>query len=158
MRKILEARLPKIHANVVVFNGHIHNYERFERQGVEYVVTGGGGADPYPVLFRGAGDLYRDTGFPVYHYLVLDVANHKLHAVMWKVKDPDAGTLEVGDEGRVHHDAGRTRVLRTERARHQAARHSSRDCTKIVRPRFTGRRQHSQKQNPGHPTCASTTL
>lgn len=95
LRQILEARLPKIRARVIVFNGHIHNYERFERRNVEYVVTGGGGAVPYPVLFRGEGDLYRDAGFPVYHYLVLDVANHKLHAVMWKVKNPDAGTLEA---------------------------------------------------------------
>jgi hypothetical protein len=94
LRGILEERLPRIHAKVLVFNGHIHNYERFERQGVEYVVTGGGGAVPYPVLFRGAGDLYRDTGFPVYHYLTIDIENHQLHAVMWKVKDPDAPTME----------------------------------------------------------------
>jgi len=95
LREILETRLPKIRAKVVVFNGHIHNYERFERRGVEYVVTGGGGAVPYPVLLRGGGDLYHDAAFPVYHYLVVEVANHKLHAVMWKVKDPDAEALEV---------------------------------------------------------------
>jgi hypothetical protein len=94
LRTMLEARLTRIHAKVVVFNGHIHNYERFERGGVEYVITGGGGAEPYPVLFRGAADLYRDIGFPVYHYLVVDVVNHTLHAVMWKVKDPEAPTLE----------------------------------------------------------------
>lgn len=95
LRGMLEARLESIRARVIVFNGHLHNYERFERKGVEYVVTGGGGALPYHVLFRGDGDLYRDTGFPVYHYLTVDVANHQLHAVMWKVKDPDAATLEV---------------------------------------------------------------
>jgi hypothetical protein len=94
LRELLEARLARIHAKVIVFNGHIHNYERFERKGVEYVITGGGGAAPYPVLFRGANDLYRDLGFPVYHYLTVDVANHQLHAVMWKVKDPEARTLE----------------------------------------------------------------
>ncbi len=94
LRTMLEARLGKIHAKVIVFNGHIHNYERFERNGVEYVITGGGGAVPYPVLFRGGGDLYRDPGFPVYHYLTVDISNHQLHAVMWKVKDPEAGTLE----------------------------------------------------------------
>lgn len=95
LRQMLETRLAKIHARVIVLNGHIHNYERFERGGVAYVVTGGGGAVPYPVLFRGGGDLYRDTGFPVYHYLAVDVADHTLHAVMWKVKDPDAETLQV---------------------------------------------------------------
>jgi hypothetical protein len=92
---MLEARLEHIQAKVIVFNGHLHNYERFERKGVQYVITGGGGALPYPILFRGDADLYRDPGFPVYHYLTVDVANHQLHAVMWKVKDPDAGTLEV---------------------------------------------------------------
>ena len=57
VRGILEAHVAKMHAKVVVFSGHIHNYERFERHGVEYVVTGGGGAVPYPILFRGSHDL-----------------------------------------------------------------------------------------------------
>lgn len=95
LRNILETRLSKIHARVIVFNGHIHNYERFVRNGVDYVVTGGGGAEPYPLLFRGRGDLYQDTGFPVYHYLTLEVANRQVRAVMWKVKDPDATTFSV---------------------------------------------------------------
>lgn len=95
LREMLEARLPKIHAQVVVFNGHIHNYERFEQKGVEYVITGGGGAEPYPILFRGDADLYKDTAFPVYHYLTLDLANGQLTATMWKVKDPDAPSLSV---------------------------------------------------------------
>ncbi len=94
-RDILEARLDRIHAKVVVINGHIHNYERFERRGVEYVVSGGGGAEPYPILFRGRADLYQDSGFPVYNFLTLDIAEHQLHAVMWKVKNPDAPDLSV---------------------------------------------------------------
>lgn len=95
LRHLLEIHLFKMHAKVIVFTGHIHNYERFERNGVEYVTSGGGGAEPYPLVFRGAADLYRDTGFPVYHYLTLDYRDGKLHAVMWKVKDPDAETLSV---------------------------------------------------------------
>jgi acid phosphatase type 7 len=95
LRHLLEIHLHKMHAKVIVFNGHIHNYERFERNGVEYVTSGGGGAEPYPLLFRGSADLYRDTGFPVYHYLTLDYSDGKLHAVMWKVKDPSAETLSV---------------------------------------------------------------
>jgi hypothetical protein len=95
LRHLLEIHLYKMHARIIVFNGHIHNYERFERNGVEYVTSGGGGAEPYPLLFRGSDDLYRDPGFPVYHYLTLDYSNGKLHAVMWKVKDPDAATLSV---------------------------------------------------------------
>ena len=95
LRHLLEIHLHKMHAKVVVFNGHIHNYERFERNGVEYVTSGGGGAEPYPLLFRGSDDLYRDPGFPVYHYVTLDYRSGKLHAVMWKVKNPDAEQLSV---------------------------------------------------------------
>ena len=95
LRNILEAHLAKLRARVVVFNGHIHNYERFVRNGVEYVITGGGGAEPYPLLFRGRADLYRDPGFPVYNYLTVEVSKRELHAVMWKVKDPKAAELGV---------------------------------------------------------------
>jgi acid phosphatase type 7 len=95
LRNILEAHLDNIRAKVIVFNGHIHNYERFERKGVQYVVTGGGGAEPYPLLFRGRSDLYQDTAFPVYHYLTIEVVDHQFHAVMWKVKNPDDPTLSV---------------------------------------------------------------
>lgn len=99
-RKVLEAHLDKLRARVLVFNGHIHNYERFESRGVEYVVTGGGGAEPYPLLVRGAADLYHDhpRGHPVYHYLTLDVSGRTLHATMWRVMDPDAKALAVDAE------------------------------------------------------------
>jgi hypothetical protein len=95
LRNVLEAHLSRMHAKVLVFNGHIHNYERFERHGVEYIVTGGGGAQPYPILFRGSHDLYRDSGFPVYHYLTLEVRDNQLTGTMWKVIDPDAPVLNV---------------------------------------------------------------
>jgi len=94
-RGVLEGHLNRLRAKVVVFNGHIHNYERFERKGVEYVVTGGGGAEPYPVLLRGSEDLYRDTGFPVFNYLTVDITGRQLRATMWKVKDPAADQLSV---------------------------------------------------------------
>lgn len=95
LRHLMEIHLHKIHAKVIVLSGHIHNYERFERNGVEYIISGGGGAEPYPLLFRGSADLYRDTAFPVYHYLTMDYDHGSLRAVMWKVKDPNADTLTV---------------------------------------------------------------
>ena len=95
LRTLLEQHVGRMHAKVVVFNGHIHNYERFEQHGIEYVVTGGGGAAPYPLLFRGVHDLYRDPGYPVFHYLTIEVREHTLHAVMWKVADPAAAELKV---------------------------------------------------------------
>ena len=122
LRGILEARLSRIRAKVVVINGHIHNYERFERRGVEYVVTGGGGAEPYPLLFRGDGDLYRDPAFPVYHYLTIDVANHQLHAVMWKVKDPEADPLTVEAKDQFTITAAAASGPRPPRPDHKATR------------------------------------
>ncbi len=95
LRGVVEDHVGHMHARVLVFNGHIHNYERFERHGVEYIVTGGGGAVPYPILFRGSHDLYRDTGFPVYNYVTLEVKDHQLHGVMWKVIDPEAANMNV---------------------------------------------------------------
>src|ERR1700734_3952223 len=41
------------HAAVVVVGSHIHNYERFLRRDVTYLVSGGGGAKPVPVLRLG---------------------------------------------------------------------------------------------------------
>jgi len=55
-------------ARIVVIAGHIHNYERFEQAGVQYLVSGGGGAKPYEID-RTAADLYQDTDFPNYHYV-----------------------------------------------------------------------------------------
>jgi len=95
LRHLLEIHLYKMHCRVMVLSGHLHTYERFERNGVEYVVSGGGGAEPYPVVIRGASDLYKDDGFPVYHYLTLDYRDHAIHAVMWKVKDPSVAALSV---------------------------------------------------------------
>jgi hypothetical protein len=34
---------------IIVFSGHVHNYERHEHGGVTYFVTGGAGAHAYPI-------------------------------------------------------------------------------------------------------------
>ena len=46
-------------ARFLVASGHIHNYERFLRDDVVYLVSGGGGAVPYEVD-RTPADLYQD--------------------------------------------------------------------------------------------------
>ena len=48
LRELLESEAPKSRAKFIVVNGHIHNYERFERKGITYLISGGGGAKPYP--------------------------------------------------------------------------------------------------------------
>jgi hypothetical protein len=54
----------------VVFSGHVHNYERFEKNGVQYLVSGGGGG-PTRELNRDRPaheDLYRGDRTRPFHY------------------------------------------------------------------------------------------
>ncbi len=73
----------------IVSAGHIHNYERFFRDGTVYLVSGGGGAAPVPVT-RAAGDLYQGAEFPNYHYLKFVLRGKHLNAEMIRVADPAA--------------------------------------------------------------------
>ena len=56
---MLEEKQKQLHARLIVFSGHVHNYERHEHNGVTYFVTGGGGARPY-IIPRAPDDLYKD--------------------------------------------------------------------------------------------------
>jgi hypothetical protein len=84
LAKMLEERQLKTRPHFIVFSGHVHNYERYEHHGVTYIVTGGGGAMPYPVL-RKPGDGYRQPG-PTYHYCVLRVDGAKLELDIMKLE------------------------------------------------------------------------
>jgi len=57
-----------LHARVVVLGSHIHNYERFLRDDVTYLVSGGGGAKPVPVL-RLFGELSRLDTRENFHFI-----------------------------------------------------------------------------------------
>jgi hypothetical protein len=101
LRALLEEEAPKTHAKFVVLNGHIHNYERFERNGITYLISGGGGALPYPVLVRGDEDLYRDPDpkkqppLINFHYLVIQVEGKHAQGTMYRVADPKAPVLSI---------------------------------------------------------------
>jgi acid phosphatase type 7 len=71
MAKTLEARQPKMHARIVVFGSHVHNYERHEHGGITYFVSGGGGAHAYPID-RKPDDPYQSKEIN-YHYLLVEV-------------------------------------------------------------------------------------
>jgi hypothetical protein len=73
----------------IVNAGHIHNYERFFRDGTVYLVSGGGGAAPVPVS-RTDSDLYQGTEYPNYHYLKFVLRGKRLNAEMIRVADPEA--------------------------------------------------------------------
>ncbi len=90
----LEATAKHTSAKIIVIAGHIHNYERFERGGVVYLVSGGGGARPYPVA-RTFGDKYQDTAFPNFHYVKFVSEHGVLKATMYRLDDK--GAFEVKD-------------------------------------------------------------
>jgi len=85
--RLLEEKQRQIRARFVVFNGHVHNYERHEHGGITYFVTGGGGAHAYPIT-RKADDPYRDNGIN-YHYLLVQVDHNHLAVTMNKLELKD---------------------------------------------------------------------
>ncbi len=93
LRSYLEAQAAHFHAKFIVVSGHVHNYERFEHGGISYIVSGGGGAKPYPIFARNPEDLYQDRAFPNFNYLVLMVHGKQADTTMYRVADPKAATL-----------------------------------------------------------------
>jgi hypothetical protein len=95
LRHYLEAQAAASHAKFVIFNGHIHNYERFEMNGITHVISGGGGARPYPIFIRGDEDLYRARTYPNFNYVVITLEGKHADAKMYRVIDPDAAKRSV---------------------------------------------------------------
>ncbi len=71
LAKMLEGRQQNQRARIVVFSGHVHNYERHEHGGVTYFVTGGAGAHAYPIE-RAKDDPFQSKEVN-YHYLQVEV-------------------------------------------------------------------------------------
>lgn len=83
-------------ARFVVIAGHIHNYERFLQDGVVYLVSGGGGAKPYPVD-RTPSDLYQGSGFPNYHYVKFVLQGGVLSGTMYRLSASGAPAWQAKD-------------------------------------------------------------
>jgi len=83
----LEEMQKKLRARIVVFAGHVHNYERHEHGGVTYFVTGGGGAHAYPIT-RSADDPYQSQEVN-YHYLRVDVRGRRIKVTMNRLEMKD---------------------------------------------------------------------
>lgn len=104
----LKQKAPTIHASLIVVAGHIHNYQRFYQDGIVYLVSGGGGAKPYPVA-RTSGDLYQDPSFPNYHCILFRYDGNKLDATMVRLADSSGQgpKWEVKDQFTIPALAGR---------------------------------------------------
>jgi acid phosphatase type 7 len=98
----LEDRQAHAPFRIVMFSGHVHNYERHEHGGVTYFVSGGGGAHAYPIE-RAADDPYQSKEIN-YHYLMVDVGQDALKVTMHRLEltngqavwtEPDSVTIPV---------------------------------------------------------------
>jgi hypothetical protein len=84
LRNYLKVAAAAQSAKIAVVAGHIHNYERFFEDGVMYMVSGGGGATPYPVI-RTPGDLYKSKQFPNYNYVEFVLESDTLRGTMYRL-------------------------------------------------------------------------
>ena len=86
----LAVAAPASRARFIVCAAHIHNYERFQRDNILFLVSGGGGGKPEPVK-RSAADLYQSDDFPNFHYLRFQLTAGQLRGEMVRL-DADAAT------------------------------------------------------------------
>jgi|UPI00037464E1 Calcineurin-like phosphoesterase len=95
LRRYLETRAQTSRQKFIAVYGHIHNYERFEFNGITHIISGGGGATPYPVFVRGPQDQYRDPAFPVFNYVIMTIHGKRAEGTMYKIADPNAAEYSV---------------------------------------------------------------
>lgn len=89
LAKMLEERQAHARYRMVVFSGHVHNYERHEHGGVTYFVSGGGAAHAYPIE-RAADDPFQSKEVN-YHYLMVEVDRKQLLKITMNRLDLTSG-------------------------------------------------------------------
>lgn len=95
----LRSIAPRLTARIIVAAAHVHNYERFEKNGILYLVSGGGGAKPLWVYHSGA-DFYHQGTYPNFHYILFTLDGPHLRAQMVRLEDyaaPTPHTWKVRD-------------------------------------------------------------
>jgi hypothetical protein len=88
----LAAAAPASRARFIVCAAHVHNYERFQRDNILFLVSGGGGGKPEPVK-RSAADLYQSDDFPNFHYLRFQLTAGQLRGEMVRLDAPATGDV-----------------------------------------------------------------
>jgi len=92
----LSTHAQSLKARVVVVSSHVHNYERFHRDDVTYLVSGGGGAKPVPVL-RLFGELSKLQTGENFHYLRFRLEGGTLQGTMVRF-DPERNSESAWTE------------------------------------------------------------
>jgi acid phosphatase type 7 len=88
--RYLSRHAQSLRPRVLVIGSHVHNYERYSRDGVTYVVSGGGGAKPVPAprMFGERSHLRTGVNF---HYLRLTLTDDRISCVMVRYEAAKAG-------------------------------------------------------------------
>jgi predicted phosphodiesterase len=94
LAELFESNDPAIRKPDIVFAGHVHNYERYRHEAVNYVVSGGGGAPPRLVK-RSSKDFYSKEG-AAFHFCRITVSESELEFEMMRLDDA-TGTWSIGD-------------------------------------------------------------
>jgi hypothetical protein len=81
IERYLSKHTNSLHTQFVVVGSHIHNYERFSRNDVTYLVSGGGGAKPVPVP-RLFGELSKLDTAVNFHYIRFRLESGDLQGTM----------------------------------------------------------------------------
>ncbi len=75
LRNTIAPAMQKYHVNLVL-NGHDHLYERYEKNNVMYITTGGGGAPFYPITGENEGRIKIITN--QLNFLIIEVTGKKV--------------------------------------------------------------------------------
>jgi hypothetical protein len=77
-----------LHQRVIVIGSHVHNYERYVRDGVTYLVSGGGGAKPVPAvrIFGEQSKLHTSVN---YHFVRFTLDGERLSGTMVRFEATD---------------------------------------------------------------------
>lgn len=92
----LEREQSHLRARIIVMLGHVHNYGRFERNGVVYIISGGGGA--HPVFFkRRRDDKFRGKDLtslgkplPNYNFVRFEHRPDCLNVTVVRISNPES--------------------------------------------------------------------
>ena len=71
------------HGIKLVFQGHDHNYYHTVRDGITYIVTGGGGAPLYPDRNR-AQAIEGDVFVQAHHFCIADVFQDRVEIAVYR--------------------------------------------------------------------------
>lgn len=91
IQRYLSWRVKSLRPQVIVVGSHVHNYERYYRGGVTYLVSGGGGAKPVPAA-RMFGEKSRLHTSVNYHYIRFVLDGAELRGTMVRFDATERGT------------------------------------------------------------------